>query len=133
MDKQKILAGLLLYPPVMFLVKLSLFFLYLRIFGLVRHIRILVFIGILFHAVLYTTSFVLEWVLCYPRQGQSFLVTFTGPSCAGDAAKLGIAQGVGNVIGDFYLLLTPVPMIWKLQFSFQKKIGVTAILMTGFL
>ncbi|SLM38834.1 hypothetical protein LPUS_09197 [Lasallia pustulata] len=130
---QKILAGQLLYPPVMLLVKLSLFLLYLRVFAVFRHIRILIFIGIAFHLILYTTSFVLEFVFCYPRRGQSFLMSFTAPSCAGDATKLGIAQGVANIIGDFYLLLTPVPVIWKLQLSFQKKVGVTAIFMTGFL
>jgi hypothetical protein len=117
----------------MFLVKLSLLLLYLRIFTLVRHIRIVIFVGIAFHLILYTTSFVLEFVFCYPRRGQSFLMSFTAPSCAGNAAKLGIAQAVGNIIGDFGLLLTPIPVIWKLQFSFRKKIGVTAIFMTGFL
>ena len=117
----------------MFLVKLSLFLLYLRVFTLVRHIRILIFIGIAFHLVLYTTCFVLAFVFCYPRGGQSFLISFTAPSCASDAARLGIAQSVANIIGDFYLLLLPVPVIWKLQLSLQKKIGVTAIFMTGFL
>ena len=117
----------------MFLVKLSLLLLYLRIFTSVRHIRILIFIGIAFHLILYTTSFVLEFVFCYPRRGQSFLTSFTAPRCAGNAAELGIAQGVGNIIGDFGLLLTPVPVIWKLQLSFKKKVGVTAMFMTGFL
>ena len=117
----------------MLLVKLSLFLLYLRIFTIVRHIRIMIFIGIAFHVILYTTCFVLEFVFCYPRRGQSSLMSFTAPSCVGGATKLGIAQGVANIIGDFYLLLTPVPVIWKLQLSFQRKIGVTAIFMTGFL
>ena len=117
----------------MFTVKLSLFLLYHRVFGLVWYIRTLVFIGIGFHLILYTTSFVLEFVFCYPRPGQSFLTTFTNPRCAEDAVRLGIAQGVGNIIGDFYLLLMPMPVVWKLQLSLQKKIGVTAIFMTGFL
>ena len=117
----------------MFLVKLSLFLLYLRIFTIVKHIKIMIYIGIAFHLTLYTISFVLEFVFCYPQQGQSLLASFAAPNCAVDAAKLGIAQGVANIIGDFWLLLTPVPVIWKLQLSFQKKIGVTAIFMTGFL
>lgn len=117
----------------MFLVKLSLFSLYLRVFTLIRHLRILIFVGIAFHLILYTTCFVLEFVFCYPRKGESFLVSFAATSCGRDAARLGIAQGVGNIIGDFVLLLTPVPVIWKLQISFRKKIGITAIFMTGFL
>lgn len=117
----------------MFLVKLSLLLLYLRIFTSVRHLRILIFVGIAFHLALYTTSFVLEFVFCYPRQGQSFLMSFTAPSCARHAAKLGIAQGVGNIISDFGLLIPPLPVVWKLQLSFQKKIGVITIFMTGFL
>ena len=117
----------------MFFVKLSLFLFYLRVFGPIGHIRILIFAGIGFHLMIYATTFVLEFVLCYPRRGQSFLFSFTAPHCAQDAAKVGIAQGVGNIIGDFYLLLLPMPVVWKLQFSLQKKIGVTAIFLTGFL
>lgn len=117
----------------MFIVKLSLFLLYLRVFALVRHIRTAIFVGIVFHLILSTTSFVLEFVFCYPRRGQSFLMSFTAPRCAKDAATLGIAQGVGVIIGDFYLLLMPMPVVWKLQLSLRKKIGVTVIFMTGFL
>ena len=95
--------------------------------------RILIFVGIGFHLILYVTSFVLEFVLCYPRRGQSFLLSFAAPHCAEDAARVGIAQGVGNIIGDFYLLLLPIPVVWKLQSSLQKKIGVMAIFLTGFL
>lgn len=130
---QKIFASQLLFAPVMFLVKLSLLLLYLRIFDSVRHIKILIFIGIAFHLILYVTSFVLEFVFCYPRRGQSFLSSFAAPGCAANAAKLGIAQGVGNIIGDFGLLLTPLPVIWKLQLSFRRRVAVTAMFMTGFL
>lgn len=117
----------------MFLVKLSLFLFYLRVFGFVRHLRILIFIGITFHLILYSTSFVLEFVFCYPRRGQSYLMSFAAPHCTVDAARLGIAQGVGNIIGDFYLLLIPLPVVLKLQISLQKKIGVIAIFLTGIL
>lgn len=82
---------------------------------------------------LYATSLVLEFVLCYPRRGQSFLLSFAAPRCTEGAAKVGIVQGVGNIIGDFYLLLLPMPVVWKLQLSLQKKIGVMAIFLIGFL
>lgn len=76
----------------------------------------------------------LEFVFCYPRRGEGFLLTdLPGRPCPAEAARLGIAQGVGNIIGDFYLLIMPMPVVWKLQLSLQKKIGVTAIFMTGFL
>ena len=93
----------------------------------------MIYFGIAYHVVLYTTSFILEFVFCYPRSGQGFVAGFIRPSCEHDAAKLGITQAGLNIIGDFYLLFLPIPVIWKLQYSLKKKLRISAMFMTGFL
>ncbi|KAL8682197.1 MAG: hypothetical protein Q9186_001734 [Xanthomendoza sp. 1 TL-2023] len=40
-------------------------------------------------------------------------------------------HGICNIITDFGLLLLPVPMVWKLQMSLKKKLGVAAVFATG--
>ncbi|KAL8699340.1 MAG: hypothetical protein Q9224_001458 [Gallowayella concinna] len=40
-------------------------------------------------------------------------------------------HGICNIITDFGLLLLPVPMVWKLQMSLKKKLGVAAVFASG--
>ncbi|KAF4957001.1 hypothetical protein FGADI_3413 [Fusarium gaditjirri] len=42
-----------------------------------------------------------------------------------------LALGIVNMINDFYILLIPIPHIFRLQMSLRKRIGVTGILMLG--
>ena len=93
----------------------------------------MILLGIAYHAVLSVTSFVLEFIFCYPRHGQTFFASINGRACQRDAAKLGIAQASLNIIGDFYLFFLPIPVIWNLQYSLRKKICISAVFMTGFL
>ena len=44
-----------------------------------------------------------------------------------------IVSGVFNVITDFYVLILPISMVWHLQLSSKRKIGVIAIFLTGLL
>ncbi|QGI83686.1 hypothetical protein CEK25_010415 [Fusarium fujikuroi] len=42
-----------------------------------------------------------------------------------------LALGIINMINDFYILLIPIPHIFRLQMSLGKKIGVAGILLLG--
>ncbi|KAF5650626.1 Pth11-like integral membrane [Fusarium sp. NRRL 52700] len=42
-----------------------------------------------------------------------------------------LALGIINMINDFYILLIPIPHIFRLQMSLRKRIGVAGILMLG--
>ncbi|KAL9599995.1 MAG: hypothetical protein Q9219_003464 [cf. Caloplaca sp. 3 TL-2023] len=42
-------------------------------------------------------------------------------------------HGFCNILTDFGLLCLPIPMLWKLQMTLKKKIGVGAVFATGIL
>ncbi|KAF5635262.1 Pth11-like integral membrane [Fusarium tjaetaba] len=42
-----------------------------------------------------------------------------------------LALGIINMINDFYILLIPIPHIFRLQMSLRKRIGIAGILMLG--
>jgi hypothetical protein len=39
--------------------------------------------------------------------------------------------GIFNVISDVYILLLPIPMIWKLQTNFKRKMQLLAVFSVG--
>ena len=65
---------------------------------------------------------------CTPRE------KLWNPSVPGycfSSRKLGLASGSINVISDFSILILPVPIIWRLQMSKKRKVGITAVFGIG--
>jgi hypothetical protein len=125
-----ILVGHALYGPVISLIKLALFLLILRIFSTLRWLRILVHLGATFNILFYFSGSIALVVLASPRHGQNYLQVLEGP--AGRHGKtLVIAQGVVNVVSDFYLLIVPLPAVWGLKLPLKKRFGILAIFGTG--
>ena len=122
----------MVYGPVIFFAKLSLFLLYLRLFLPNQWTRILIYFGILATLLLYTATTVAFGVLCIPRPGESWVESGFSPRCR-SSFVLTYIQGIFNVVSDLYLLILPIPVVWQLQMPSKKKIGVCAIFMTGIL
>ena len=119
------------YGPTAFFAKLSLFWLYLRLFRPDYWTRILIYFGICITFVFYTATTVAGGVLCIPRSEESWAeVAFT--RCQKNVIT-GFYLGIFNVVSDLYILILPIPVIWQLQMPTRKKIGVCAIFMTGIL
>ncbi|MCJ1254964.1 hypothetical protein MMC24_002780 [Lignoscripta atroalba] len=119
-----------IYGPVIFLVKLAIFLLLLHLFSRLRWLRYLVYTGIAITGLFYFSGVIVAFVLCGPSPGQDYLAASMTPRCM-KLARYGVAQGVANVLSDFYLLFIPIPAIWSLQLPTRKKIGVSSIFMTG--
>ncbi|KAL8671375.1 MAG: hypothetical protein Q9168_004123 [Polycauliona sp. 1 TL-2023] len=51
--------------------------------------------------------------------------------CAISVPNVTTIHGFCNVITDFALLLLPVPLLWKLQATTKKKLGLAAVFATG--
>ena len=118
------------YGFAMFLAKLSLFLLYLRIFYVVKNMKVMVYCGIIFSFGLYSTNIVLTAVLCAPRVGESWVGSATFKRCT-KMLPWSPVQGALNLCLDLYLLALPLPSLWKLNMRRARKIGVMAIFMTG--
>lgn len=123
----------ILYGPAIFLAKLSILLLYLEIFSIDRRGRITIFIAIgiiAAHCLADITGFS---VLCVPTPGISWDTFDDSNNCKVVADALSIAMGSISVFSDLLIIYIPIPLVWKLQLSTRKKIGVTMIFVTGIL
>ena len=117
----------LTYVIGIFFVKLSILLLYIRIFGLQRSFRILVYCGIifcvLFHGA-YLGSSIAEPVLCVSTRA-------TSPICTSAAKAIIIYTSVLNVCTDIYILVLPIRQIMGLQMRKRQKIGLLGVFLSG--
>ena len=69
--------------------------------------------------------------MCAPRRGESFADLTVAERCSHETTWA-VVQGASDVVLDFFIIYLPIPMLWKLNMGFQRKIGVMAIFLTGF-
>ena len=131
---QLLLVGNALYGPVISIIKLSLFILILHIFSSLRWLRILVYVGVTLNMIFYFSGTIALVALGSPHNGQNYLgLDVAGERAVARSKTIGVVQGVGNVVSDFYLLLVPLPVVWGLQLPLKKRVGILAIFGTGLL
>jgi hypothetical protein len=71
--------------------------------------------------------------MCYPRTGSTqidFLAAFVPDTCS-RIRPLVVIQGVGNVIADVFLVILPLPTVWRLQMPLKRKIAVMSMFLIG--
>ena len=120
------------YIPTIFITKLSILLLFLRIFvpsGKNRTYWIIQGV-ILFNFLFYLANLPVEIWPCVPR---SKLWTPTEPGHCIKNEEVFVAGGTINVVSDFTILLLPIVEVWRLHMSTQRKIGVSAVFATGLL
>lgn len=115
------------------LIKLSLLFLWKRIFARARRFVLLcwVMIGIIsawFIAFFFATLF-----QCGTRWDWNWApISFFLTQCV-DTLDMLTSFTATDLFTDFIIMFMPVPLIWKLHMPLRKKIGVTCIFMVGLL
>jgi hypothetical protein len=82
-------------------------------------------------ATFYTAFLVLFLGFIVPRRGESLLSAFRRSKRSRD--HLIPMQTICCAGMDVLLCLLPLPMVWSLQLSTRKKLGVCALLLTGML
>lgn len=112
--------------------KLSLFILYLRLFGASRSTKILAWVGIVCCSIFYTFGMIFPLATCGPRRGETRLVAFLSERCEMEKTY-GYVTTAFNVISDFYLVIIPIPVVVGLNMSAEKKLRVCSVFMLGFL
>ena len=121
----------LMYGPVAFSAKLSLFLLYYRLFARHQWIRYMVYLGIGSALAMYTAGMIVYGYLCLPRRGQSWIEAGLSSRCHGQFIMIGYVRGPFNVLSDIFLLLLPLPAVWQLHLPLRKKLGISGIFLTG--
>ena len=119
------------YGPCLFAVKCSIFLLFLTIFGELRWMRILVWIGLLITGLFYFAALLVFSVSCAPRNGENYLLSFANPRCGTRTITFSLVMTSFSIASDFYLFILPIPAVLGLQMRTGKKLGILAIFMTG--
>lgn len=122
----------MIHPPAVLMAKLSLLFLYLRIFRPNVRLRYFIYFGIAFNLLCYLSLMVGFFIIYMPRKRESM---FTVLDKTRNRAGIGLAITLGavNIVTDFYILFLPIPAVWQLQAPFGTKIGISAVFLTGIL
>lgn len=112
------------------LVKLSFLFLYRRIFTMELGAKIVVNGGIVVCTLLNIGLLLGTVFFCIPVD-KAWNDALDG-HCS-DPALLSYLTGACNVFFDIYVLLVPVPMVWKLNMGKRRKMSLAAVFGIGIL
>lgn len=128
------LIGLVMeYNFVIFFVKLTLFLLYFRLFGVSRHLRIFIYIGIASMFIVYAGATIVVGIFCFPRAEKTWSEAVSDVECQTQNLYTDYMIGSFGVISDFYILSLPIVLILRMQMPRKKKVGICALFMIGFL
>ncbi|TVY57792.1 hypothetical protein LSUE1_G008639 [Lachnellula suecica] len=127
--------GAVMYGCCIFAVKLSILLQYLRVFTIPKE-RGLFFWSchamIWLDFVFYAACFFLEIFSCKPLAGAWDPIVAATARCL-NVNTLNTASAAVNSVSDIVILILPQPIIWNLNMSFRKKLGLSAIFSTGLL
>lgn len=116
--------------PAVGLIKISLFIQYYLLFGVMRYVRISVYIGATLSAIFYFSITITAFVLCSPWHGESFAETLLSWHLL-KFSDFSVPIGVVGMVIDITLLVIPIPAIWNLRLSLARRLGVLLVFATG--
>ncbi|KAL8648062.1 MAG: hypothetical protein Q9226_006157 [Calogaya cf. arnoldii] len=121
-----------IYGPFVWMIKISLFFLYRQLFHPKQYFLYLVWAGVIVSGLFYWSSLIAAVALCAPRGDETYIMAFASARC-GKTKGLAVVMGVFNVLSDLYLLVIPIPPVLGLHLQPRKKIGLLILFATGIL
>lgn len=82
----------------------------------------------------YVVCIVINLVSCVPVSRILQTSDSVGRSpCGQTQLNISVAQGLFNSISDLYVLTIPISLVVKLHLPLKRKVGVSAIFLTGLL
>lgn len=122
----------IMYGIVISIIKLAILLQYLRIFVPIRNNSLMFWAS---HILIWTnlTTYLLcsflEILACSPMD-KAWNILITNGHCINMLA-IDIASAAFNSLSDCLILILPHRVIWKLQVSFKRKLGISTIFLTG--
>ena len=123
-------SGVLVYSLTMLFAKLALFLLYYRLFASDYWTKIAIYLGIIAICLFYIACSVIFLIWCLPRSGESWISPTFDARCA-PITQVSNAHGWFGLLSDLYIFFLPLPALWGLHMPLKKKVGVTAVFLTG--
>ncbi|KAL5041432.1 hypothetical protein BDW71DRAFT_191850, partial [Aspergillus fruticulosus] len=112
-----------------FVIKLALLAVMLRIFAPDRHKVMIIYATIVVLLLYYIPALFIKIFFCKPISAYWY-GTENGGTCL-DQRKVIIADATISMASDFWILVLPFPMLWSLKMSLNKKLRVIGILGAG--
>lgn len=128
LSHQIVLAHLILYNPATALAKISILLLYRRIFPNPRLLIVLWTVGA-FVVCYCTAQFFVLLIQCRPIRA-AWDPTVPNPTCVRVNTTY-IIIGAFNALTDIVTLCIPMPMLWRLQISRERKAQLIGMFMLG--
>ncbi|KAI0434888.1 hypothetical protein F5Y09DRAFT_295119 [Xylaria sp. FL1042] len=114
-------------------IKVGFLVFYLRLFGLVNHVRWMIWFGMTVIVGFAVIFFIIDLAACVPRAGETFASPSVSERCNNISVNLVTAGAYIRVVTDFYILFIPLHQLPSLKLSKSRRIGVTLIFLTGLL
>ncbi|KAF5864279.1 hypothetical protein ETB97_008057 [Aspergillus alliaceus] len=122
----------ILYGPIIFITKLSILLLFLRVFAPSVKGVTYFFIQLLiwFNFFFYFADTILKIFECTPRSRiwdadvSGHCININGPI---------LVASIFNVVSDFLILFLPIVCVWRLQMTLKKKMCTSAVFVAGIL
>ncbi|MCJ1372609.1 hypothetical protein MMC20_003834 [Loxospora ochrophaea] len=119
------------WNPIVMLIKVSIILQCLRIFAPFRLNFVMFWAS---HTLIWTISIFYFTVTCLQVFACKPVAKYWDTDIPGrclNTISIGIATGIFNIVSDFMVLVLPQRIIWNLQGPFKKRLGVSAIFLTG--
>jgi hypothetical protein len=80
----------------------------------------------------YVVCIVYTAIQCVPRHGEAGWLSMAAQArCAQPKLDLSAAQGIFSSVSDMYVLFIPMHLVFNLRMPISRRIGVSAIFLTG--
>ncbi|KAF6239005.1 hypothetical protein HO173_002877 [Letharia columbiana] len=80
----------------------------------------------------YTATATVFIAYCIPRPGENWPSITSLERCQ-KSESIAYVQGPFGVLSDIYIFILPLPVLWRLQMTLRKKLGVSSIFLVGFM
>lgn len=117
----------LMYNAALTLIKLSVLMFYVRVFKIVRIYQIALWLAGIIVVAWGITLFFTTLLACIPIEKNWY------PSISGHCIERPYTLLIPNILTDFILLILPMPMLWSIQLSCPRKIGLCGLFAAGYL
>ncbi|KAH7090473.1 hypothetical protein FB567DRAFT_519937 [Paraphoma chrysanthemicola] len=107
--------------------KIAILCLYLRLFGVYRYLRIMVYFGILTTVLVHGVATIAAMALCTTESALEYV------KCSGTTTTIALVASAINVVSDLYILAIPCLAVWNLHMDVKRKLGVLAVFSAGLL
>lgn len=129
---QNLFLGTQMYLASMIFIKSAILLEWARIFGPSSRstFRLTCYALAVVNAIYYTINISLEVTSCRPR-AYYWDKTIPGGKCVYNGPALSLTSALINLLFDLAILLLPQGVIWKLNMSRRKRVGVSAVFIVG--